>query len=116
MFLIFSFSLIQREKAVSATTASSSRCSHSQVAETETGREASRGAGGSGANAQAGAGGATRPANEGPARSLQRDSAIPIQRTAGVPLLKHPADPPSALRVAAYRVHVAVVNPVWKFT
>lgn len=88
------------EKAVSTTwftdllIAASSRSSHLQVAETETGREASRGAGGSGANTQAGAGGATCPTDEGPARSLQRDPAIQIQRTTSVPLLEHPAHPP----------------------
>lgn len=82
----------------------SSCSSPPQVAETETGREASGGAGGSGANAQAGAGRATRPTYEGPAGSLQRNAAVPIQRTAGVPLLRagstQPTRPPTALRGA----------------
>lgn len=64
-----------------------SSSAHSQVAQAKTGGEASRAAGSSGAIPQVGAGGATCATHEGPAVHRQRNQAIQVHRTVGIPLL-----------------------------
>lgn len=78
-----------------------------QVAEAETGGEASGAAGGPRALPQVGAGGAACAAHEGPAVHRQRHQAIQVHRAAGLPLLNHtnPAGPLNSHHITSHGAH-----------